>query len=98
MQETPPGAQNVKGNSPKTKRRVKFDVEEADYDHGHGEPKRRKAGISEGIYCFCGGPDSGRMIACDNQECTKQWFHFACAALEKEADKDRNWLCGECEQ
>ena len=29
-------------------------------------------------YCYCGGPDIGRMIACENQDCIIEWFHTDC--------------------
>lgn len=36
---------------------------------------------SDKQYCYCRGPESGRMIACDNPSCPMQWFHFQCLQL-----------------
>jgi tRNA A-37 threonylcarbamoyl transferase component Bud32 len=47
-------------------------------------------------YCFCGGPESGRMVACDNEECEKQWFHFDCVGLKESPPKGIKWFCDEC--
>ena len=46
------------------------------------------------LYCFCNGPSHGNMIACDNDECSREWFHYECVGLEEEP-KGR-WLCAEC--
>ena len=32
----------------------------------------------EPTYCFCNGPDNGKMIACDNPTCPMEWFHVKC--------------------
>ena len=37
--------------------------------------KKRKS------YCWYDGEDIGRMIACDNPSCPKEWFHFMCVGL-----------------
>ena len=38
--------------------------------HQHGEK-----------YCYCGGPDEGRMIACKNSDCAIEWFHTSCLMI-----------------
>eukprot|EP01035_Chromulina_nebulosa_P033357 gene33357-44658_t len=49
---------------------------------------------NEPIYCFCRQVAYGEMIACDNEECEIEWFHYACVNLTK---KPRNiWLCPSC--
>ena len=35
------------------------------------------------LYCKCKQPESGRMIACDNELCEGQWFHYACAGIKR---------------
>lgn len=35
------------------------------------------------------------MVACDNEECARGWFHFECLGI-KEAPKGK-WLCLDCE-
>ena len=34
-------------------------------------------------YCWCHGPEQGKMIACDNQTCSVEWFHFNCVGLHR---------------
>ena len=34
-------------------------------------------------YCWCGGEDVGRMIACDNPNCCMEWFHFECVGITR---------------
>ena len=48
-------------------------------------------------YCHCKGPEEGKMIACDNNICETEWFHFHCVGL---ARKPRGlWYCSEaCRQ
>lgn len=30
------------------------------------------------VYCFFQGPETGKIIACNNPSCTFKWFHFLC--------------------
>ena len=46
-------------------------------------------------YCVCKGPDDGRkMICCDNNVCTVQWYHVRCLKL-KNVPKGK-WYCPLC--
>ncbi|KAK0608029.1 hypothetical protein LWI29_024367 [Acer saccharum] len=49
---------------------------------------------NEPTYCFCNQVSYGEMVACDNQECKIEWFHFGCVGL-KEQPKGK-WYCSEC--
>ncbi|KAI0883517.1 uncharacterized protein GGS22DRAFT_31894 [Annulohypoxylon maeteangense] len=45
-------------------------------------------------YCTCRRKESGTMIACDNDACPYEWFHWKCVGLKS---KPRGkWLCPEC--
>ena len=45
-------------------------------------------------YCLCRRNESGNMIACDNNACPYEWFHWKCVGLKS---KPRGkWLCPEC--
>ena len=33
-------------------------------------------------YSYCGDPEFGRMLACDNKDCLIEWFHIECIKLE----------------
>ncbi|KAI0122442.1 hypothetical protein F4814DRAFT_408742 [Daldinia grandis] len=48
----------------------------------------------EKLYCLCQHKESGDMIACDNQNCPYEWFHWKCVGLKS---KPRGkWMCPEC--
>ncbi|EME89233.1 uncharacterized protein MYCFIDRAFT_76586 [Pseudocercospora fijiensis CIRAD86] len=49
----------------------------------------------EPLYCYCNKPEGGRMLACDDERCKKQWFHFECVGIE-EAPKEKKWYCEGC--
>lgn len=49
---------------------------------------------SEPRYCICGGVSYGEMIACDNEECPVEWFHYGCVGI-KEQPKGK-WYCPAC--
>lgn len=49
---------------------------------------------SSEVYCICQGPESGKMIECDNRECKYKWFHFNCVGI-KWAPKGE-WFCPNC--
>lgn len=56
-------------------------------DDGEGEGDDRK-------YCTCRSVSYGNMVACDNDECPYEWFHWSCVGMTKEpAGK---WYCEEC--
>lgn len=46
-------------------------------------------------YCVCKGPDEGKMIACDGENCAVKWFHFSCVGL-KAAPRAKQWFCKAC--
>lgn len=49
---------------------------------------------NEPVYCLCRQIAFGDMIACDNEECAIEWFHYTCVNLNK---KPRStWLCPDC--
>ena len=39
-------------------------------------------------YCPCGKPDDDFMIACDEQGCKCEWFHFVCVGLDGKSIPD----------
>lgn len=49
--------------------------------------------VVEETYCFCNGPSSGRMVACEYEKCPHEWFHFKCVNLSKEPDGV--WYCSD---
>ncbi|ESQ37227.1 hypothetical protein EUTSA_v10002653mg [Eutrema salsugineum] len=49
---------------------------------------------NEPTYCTCNQVSYGEMVACDNNECKIEWFHFGCVGL-KEQPKGK-WYCPDC--
>lgn len=49
---------------------------------------------NEPVYCYCQQVSWGDMIACDNEACIREWFHYACVGLT--APPKGKWFCGEC--
>lgn len=45
-------------------------------------------------YCFCQRVSFGDMVACDNDDCRFQWFHWECVNIKEEPVGD--WLCPDC--
>lgn len=37
---------------------------------------------NEPKYCYCGRGSYGEMIACDNEDCSVEWFHLPCTGLK----------------
>jgi hypothetical protein len=58
------------------------DDEEAEGDEN--EPK----------YCYCRQVSYGEMVACDDKNCEKEWFHLGCVGL-KVAPRGE-WFCPDC--
>lgn len=46
------------------------------------------------LYCFCQTVSFGEMVACDNNNCKYQWFHYNCVGLN-EPPKGL-WYCPDC--
>jgi hypothetical protein len=36
-------------------------------------------------YCHCQRISFGDMVACENEECPIEWFHFPCVGLKEQA-------------
>lgn len=51
---------------------------------------------NEPRYCYCNEVSYGFMVACDNDDCARQWFHMRCTGLEKPPASTTKWYCDEC--
>jgi len=49
---------------------------------------------NEPTYCLCHQVSYGEMIACDNDTCPTEWFHFACVNLTEQPKN--KWFCPRC--
>lgn len=36
----------------------------------------------EPTYCYCNSVSYGEMVACDSDDCEREWFHLACVGLK----------------
>ncbi|KZT25131.1 hypothetical protein NEOLEDRAFT_1133881 [Neolentinus lepideus HHB14362 ss-1] len=52
------------------------------------------ANPDEPRYCFCNQVSYGEMIACDNPDCEREWFHYGCVDLT--VPPRGRWFCREC--
>ena len=46
------------------------------------------------VYCTCRTVSHGDMVACDNDSCPYEWFHWKCVGLTREPVG--TWYCDEC--
>ena len=51
---------------------------------------------NEPVYCICRQIAYGEMIACDNDECEIEWFHYSCVNLNKQPKNA--WFCSTCKK
>ncbi|KAF8482327.1 hypothetical protein JB92DRAFT_3035289 [Gautieria morchelliformis] len=49
-------------------------------------------------YCYCNQVSYGEMIACDNADCSREWFHLGCAGLAAPPRGRVKWYCRDCEE
>lgn len=78
---------NDRSNLVKKKRGLKNSNKRSKYDSNNYEQ-------TEETYCLCAQVSYGDMIACDNKDCSIQWFHFCCVNLSTKP-KGR-WFCPNC--
>ena len=61
------------------------EMEDEDEDEGGEDTK---------AYCTCRSVSHGDMVACDNDDCPYEWFHWKCVGLTREPLG--TWYCEEC--
>lgn len=61
------------------------DLDDDDEDEGNEDTK---------VYCTCRSVSHGDMVACDNDNCPYEWFHWKCVGLTREPVG--TWYCDEC--
>ncbi|KAF2271594.1 uncharacterized protein EI97DRAFT_437707 [Westerdykella ornata] len=52
-------------------------------------------GDDEPRYCYCNEVSYGSMVACDNEDCPREWFHLACVNMDKAPNARTKWYCSE---
>lgn len=73
------------GTAPRTKRE--------DDDHMYVDDDE---GSDDKKYCLCQKVSFGDMIACDNEDCPYEWFHWSCVGLKSEPQPGGTWYCPVC--
>ncbi|KIM87681.1 hypothetical protein PILCRDRAFT_815263 [Piloderma croceum F 1598] len=53
--------------------------------------------LDEERYCYCNQVSFGEMVACDNENCEREWFHLGCVGLERSPADDESWYCRDCQ-
>ena len=51
---------------------------------------------SSQTFCYCNGPEIGEMIACDNNDCSIEWFHLKCLKISSDSIPKGKWYCPDC--
>ena len=51
---------------------------------------------SSQTFCYCNGPEISEMIACDNNDCTIEWFHLKCLKISSDSIPKGKWYCPDC--
>lgn len=59
-------------------------VEAPDWTYDPSEPR----------YCLCNQVSYGDMVACDNEDCTIEWFHYPCVGIT--SSPKGKWYCPQC--
>ncbi|KAH9998826.1 hypothetical protein BJV74DRAFT_824044 [Russula compacta] len=65
---------------------------EDDVEEGNGDEDEDNE--DKTLYCFCQKMSYGEMVACDNTDCTYQWFHLPCVNLKPPLPEV--WYCSDC--
>jgi len=61
---------------------------------GEGGEQEWNIDPSEPTYCICNQVSYGDMVACDNDECPYEWFHYPCVGIT--APPKGKWYCPTC--
>jgi len=60
----------------------------------HVQDDNMEVDPNEPKYCICNRVSYGDMVACENETCPYEWFHFECVGLT--STPKGNWRCSEC--
>lgn len=88
--------QNVKSNPPSSA--ASSIAQEQEYQEPEAEAEPEAESEEDGDeprYCYCNEVSYGNMIACDNDDCPREWFHLACVHLEKAPTGRTKWFCSD---
>ncbi|KAK0386402.1 hypothetical protein NLU13_6239 [Sarocladium strictum] len=72
--------------------------DEADTSSAHGDDDEGDIDADEPRYCYCNGVSYGEMVACDSDDCEREWFHLACVGLKVAPGSKTKWYCEDCKE
>ena len=55
------------------------------------DPQGRDDEDHDKCWCYCNLPSFGKMIGCDNESCTIEWFHYDCLCIR--CPPKVKWYC-----
>ncbi|KAJ3554950.1 hypothetical protein NPX13_g10474 [Xylaria arbuscula] len=70
-------------------------VDEDTNSSGHGDDEG-EPDADEPLYCYCNGVSYGEMVACDAEDCPREWFHLDCVGLKAAPPSNMKWYCDNC--
>lgn len=47
-------------------------------------------------YCVCEDVSYGTMVACEADDCEREWFHLECVGLAEIPGRRQKWYCPDC--
>ncbi|KAI9271347.1 hypothetical protein BY458DRAFT_474816 [Sporodiniella umbellata] len=59
-----------------------------------GTPNNSDIETNEPLYCYCNQVSFGDMVACDSENCEREWFHYPCVGLV--GPPAGKWYCEDC--
>ena len=65
-------------------------------EHDAGSSEHDQNNQPPQTFCYCKGPDAGKMIACDNSDCVTEWFHIDCLKIDAKSIPKGKWYCPDC--
>ncbi|KAA8903098.1 hypothetical protein FN846DRAFT_954522 [Sphaerosporella brunnea] len=64
--------------------------------NGGGKKEETEEEEGEETYCYCNQISYGEMVACDGEECEREWFHLDCVGLSQAPRGKAKWYCSDC--
>ena len=52
---------------------------------------------AEPLYCTCQRVSFGDMVACENDACPVEWYHYECVGLPPGQQPKGKWFCSLCQ-
>ncbi|XP_058800163.1 inhibitor of growth protein 3-like [Phymastichus coffea] len=84
----------ISGTSEMTQRQTVFASEVNNNEIAVASNAQSSATADLSLYCICQRQAFGDMVACDNEFCPYEWFHYACVNVAT-APKGK-WYCPKC--